>query len=45
MKEVVVTQYWMLGVTAVMVVYGLIALAGYIKKRNAGSEKTHRPKD
>ncbi len=39
MEEIIVTRYWMLGVTGVMVIYGLISLVGYLKKRaSAGAD-------
>jgi hypothetical protein len=42
MEELQVTRYWMLGVVATMLVFGVIALAGYIRLRRKGSSSEIR---
>lgn len=37
MEELQVTRYWMLGVVTTMMVFGLIALVGYIRLRRGRS--------
>lgn len=44
MEELVVTRYWMAGVMAVMVIFGLISLFGVMVKRKR-DEASRSPED
>ncbi len=39
MEDLVVTRLWMAGVVAMMIVYGVIALVGYLKSRSKNTVK------
>lgn len=39
MEEVVVTRLWMAGVVGAMVVFGVIALIGYMRQPNTKQDK------
>ena len=41
MEDLAVTRLWMAGVVAAMAVFGIIAMVGYFRQKNAGDANSN----